>query len=106
MARVTRPGGHVIVFDFDYGAFFIDTDFTSMTRQLENLLSTEPRNAAIGRELPHLMRKADLEVETIAQVTLMPTTTMARQIYSGALSKGKETGLFTAAARRAAASAG
>jgi ubiquinone/menaquinone biosynthesis C-methylase UbiE len=31
MARVTRPGGHVIVFDFDYNAFFIDSDFAPMT---------------------------------------------------------------------------
>lgn len=97
MARATRPGGHVVVFDFDYSAFFIDSNFTSMTRQLELLLSNDPRNPAMGRELPYLMRKAGLEVETIEKATVMPTIKMARKIYSGALSKGKETGLFTAA---------
>jgi ubiquinone/menaquinone biosynthesis C-methylase UbiE len=97
MARVTRPKGHVVVFDFDYGARFIDSDFAPMTRHIEALLAAEPRNPAIGRELPHLMRKANLRVEAIEPATLLPTTAMARRIYAAALSKGIEAGLFTAA---------
>ncbi len=96
MARVTRPGGHVIVFEIDYGASFIDSDFAAMTRQLEILFTAEPRHPAMGRELPHLMRAANLEVETIAPATLMPTIAIVRRIYAGALSKGREAGLFTA----------
>jgi ubiquinone/menaquinone biosynthesis C-methylase UbiE len=96
MARVTRPGGHVIVFDFDYGARFIDSDFAPMTRRIEALLASDPRNPAIGRELPHLMRKARLNVDAIEPMTVMTTVAIARRVYSAALSKGVATGVFMA----------
>ena len=95
MARVTRSGGHVIVFDFDWGAWFIDSDFAPMTRHIEALLASEPRNPGIGRELPHLMRKAKLKVVTIEPMTLLPTLVIARRVYAAALAKGVKTGVFT-----------
>lgn len=61
MARVTRPGDRVIVFDFDYGARFINSDFAPMTRHLEALLGRDPRHPAIGRELPHLVGKSEAQ---------------------------------------------
>jgi ubiquinone/menaquinone biosynthesis C-methylase UbiE len=96
MARVTRPGGHVIIFDFDYRAFFIDSDFAPMTRQIEAMLADDPRNPSMGRELPHLMRRVKLKIDTIEQATVAPTVAMARQIYAAAFSKGTEAELFTA----------
>jgi hypothetical protein len=97
MARVTRPGGHLIVFDFDYNAFFIDYDFAPMTRHIEALLAGDPRNPLIGRELPHLMRRAKLKIDAIEQTTLAPNVAVASRIYAAALSKGTEAGLFSAA---------
>jgi ubiquinone/menaquinone biosynthesis C-methylase UbiE len=96
MARVTRPGGHVILFDFDYSAFFIDSDFAPMTRHIEALHAGDPRNPLIGRELPHLMRRANLKVDAIEQTTLSPNVAVARRLYAAALSKGIEASLFTA----------
>jgi SAM-dependent methyltransferase len=96
MARVTRPGGHVIVFDFDYGARFIDSDLAPMTRRIEALLASDPRNPAIGRELPYLMRKAKLKVDAIEPMTLMTTVGIARRVYAAVLSRGIRTGVFTA----------
>lgn len=96
MARVTRPGGHVIVFDFDYGARFIDSDFAAMTRRIEALLASDPRNPAIGRELPHLMREAKLRVDALEPMTVMTTVAIARRVYDAPLSKGVTTGVFTA----------
>jgi hypothetical protein len=97
MARVTRPGGHVVIFDFDYGALFIDSDFAEMTRQIEALIASDPRNPAIGRDLPHLLRKAELMVEAIEPMTVIPTTEIARRLCASALSKGIDEGAFTAA---------
>ena len=96
MARVTRHGGHVIIFDFDYNAFFIDSDFAPMTRHIETLLAGDPRNPLIGRELPHLMRRAKLKIDAIEQTTLAPNVAIARRIYAAALSNGTEAGLFSA----------
>jgi len=97
MARVTRPGGHVIVFDFDHGARFIDSDFAPMTRHIEALIASDARNPAIGRALPHLMRKSKLKVEAIEAVTLTTTLAIARRVYARALSNGIKAGAFTAA---------
>jgi ubiquinone/menaquinone biosynthesis C-methylase UbiE len=97
MARVTRPGGHVIVFDFDYGTRFIDSDFAPMTRRIEALLASDARNPAIARELPRLMRKAKLKVDAIEPMTLTTTVAIARRVYPAALSKGMKTGVFTGA---------
>jgi ubiquinone/menaquinone biosynthesis C-methylase UbiE len=96
MARVTRPGGHVVVFDFDYATFFIDSDFAPMTRDIEALLASDPKNPAIGRALPHLMRKAKLKVEAIEPMSLLPTVAVVRRIYAAALAKGVKIGVFTA----------
>jgi ubiquinone/menaquinone biosynthesis C-methylase UbiE len=97
MARVTRSGGHVIVFDFDYNAFFIDSDFAPMTRHIEALLSGDPRNPLIGRELPHLMRRAKLKIDAIEAMTLASNVAVSKRIYAAALSKGIEASLFTSA---------
>lgn len=96
MARVTRPGGRVVLFDFDYGALFIDSDFAPMARKVEALVAGDPRNPAIGRELPHLMRRAKLKVDAVEPSTLVPTVAVARRLYAAALSKGVTTGAFTA----------
>jgi ubiquinone/menaquinone biosynthesis C-methylase UbiE len=97
MARVTRPGGQVVVFDFDYSASFIDSDRVEITRQIEKLLRDSTRQPAIARELPHLMRQAKLRIEAIEPITLTPTVAMARRIYAEAVATGISTGLFTAA---------
>jgi ubiquinone/menaquinone biosynthesis C-methylase UbiE len=96
MARITRPGGQVIVFDFDYGACFVDSDHVAITRQIEELLRSDPRQPTIGRELPHLMRRANLRIETIEPITLTTTVAIARRVYAKAVAKGVTAGLFAA----------
>jgi hypothetical protein len=68
-----------------------------MTRHIETLLAGDPRNPLIGRFLPHLVRRAGLEVDLIEQTTLFPTIEISRRIYAAALSKGITAGLFTSA---------
>lgn len=96
MARVTRPGGQVIIFDFDHRAFFIDSDFVSMTRHIEAMLADDPRNPLMGRELPYLLRGVELKIDTVEQTILVPTVAIARRIYAATLSKGIKAGLFSA----------
>jgi len=97
MSRVTRPGGRVVIFDFDYGALFIDSDFVGMTRQIEALIASDPRNPSIGKNLPNLFRKAGLAIEAIVPSTVLPNTAIARRLSGSALSRGIDEGLFTAA---------
>lgn len=90
MARVTRSGGHLVIFDLDYGTFFIDSDFDTMTRRIEALVASDPRNPAMARSLPHLMRKTGLAIDAIEPMVLRPTVEIARRIYAGPISKGIE----------------
>lgn len=69
-----------------------------MTRRIEALLGGDPRHPAVGRELPHLMRRAGLKIKTIEPVILTPTLAIARRVYTDAVGKGISQGLFTASA--------
>ncbi len=95
MARVLRRGGYVAVFDFDYEAFFIDSNCDRLTRRIEKLLSTDPLNPVIGRQIPELLRKAGLSVETIEPFTITPSLEMVERIYSGAIERGIRDGSLT-----------
>ena len=63
---------------------------TGTAAHIEVLLAGAPRNPSIGREIPHLMRGAKLQIEAIEQMTLAPTLAIARRIYAASLSKGIE----------------
>lgn len=95
MARVTRAGGRVVVYDLDLRALFIDSDFSAMTRRLEALVAEEHRNPGIARELPRLMRAAGLGIEAIEWAPILPTMDMARWVYRGPLEKGVAAGDFS-----------
>jgi SAM-dependent methyltransferase len=91
MARVTRPGGHVIVFDFNYGTRFIDSDFAPMTRPIEALLASDAVARAgsdgAGRKvLPRATRLHRSGVESLVHVgfgsrAAIPTTLVASPVY-------------------------
>lgn len=66
LARVTRPGGRVVVFDLDMGMVALDHPDPVPTRRIMNALSDKVSNGCIGRQLPRLFRGAglhDVEVE-------------------------------------------
>ncbi|MGH9004673.1 MAG: methyltransferase domain-containing protein, partial [Acidimicrobiia bacterium] len=60
MARVTRPGGRLVVFDLDIGMAALDHPDLATTRRIMNALSDKPSNGSIGRQLPRLFRQAGL----------------------------------------------
>lgn len=66
MARVTRPGGRVVVFDLDVGMVALDHPDLATTRRVMDALTEKVKNGYIGRQLPRLFRRAglrDVEVE-------------------------------------------
>ncbi len=92
MARVVRPAGHVIVFDFDYHAYFLDSNHEPLTRRIEGIVADDPPNPLIGRQLPYLFRQVGLNVERIAPYTINPSYETVRRIYSGALENARKKG--------------
>ena len=73
MARVTRPGGRVVVFDLDMGTATLDHPDLATTRRIMNALSDKVSNGCIGRQLPRLFRQAGLgDVEVEPASVIMP----------------------------------
>jgi len=68
MARVTRRGGRVIVFDFDWETLIIDHPDKETTRTIVLSYSDSMRNGWIGRQLPRLFREQGLEVLSVDPV--------------------------------------
>jgi ubiquinone/menaquinone biosynthesis C-methylase UbiE len=68
MARVTRPGGRVAVFDFDWDTLIIDHPDKETTRTIVLTYSDSIRIGWIGRQLPRLFIETHLEVLSVDAV--------------------------------------
>ena len=66
LARVTRPGGRVVLSEPDWETLVIDAPDRLLTRRLLNSFCDGFRHGWIGRRLPGLLRGAGL-VEIVAQ---------------------------------------
>jgi ubiquinone/menaquinone biosynthesis C-methylase UbiE len=86
MVRVVRPGGHVVVFDFDSDATVIDASDLALTRRVRDILDTAVPHAWIGRQLPRLFRAAGLvDVQVVPHVLLLPSLESYRQLVGATL---------------------
>ena len=65
MVRVTRPGGRILVFDFDWDTLIIDHPDRETTRTMVLSYSDSIRNGWIGRQLPRLFKEQHVEVLSI-----------------------------------------
>lgn len=60
MARVTRPGGRVVVSDTDYDTLVVAGDEAALTRRILGHHADRMESGRIGRRLPGLFRDAGL----------------------------------------------
>ena len=56
LVRVTRPGGALVVLDFDWDTLVIDHPDRELTRQIGRSTSDGIQHGQIGRQLPRLFR--------------------------------------------------
>jgi ubiquinone/menaquinone biosynthesis C-methylase UbiE len=68
MARVTRPDGRIVVFDFDWDTLIVDHPDKETTRDVVATYSDSIRNGWIGRQLPRLLGEQRLEVLSVDPV--------------------------------------
>jgi ubiquinone/menaquinone biosynthesis C-methylase UbiE len=114
MARVTRPGGLVLVGDTDWGGWLLDAPDDQTTHAVLEAAARRCRNPWIGRQLLGLFHQAglgDLQVEILtypgsdldwaARVHAL-TTAVEHAIASGALT-GEQAHAWLQDRRRAAA---
>ena len=79
MVRVSRLGGRIVVFDFDWDTLIIDHPDKETTRTIVLSYSDSIRNGWIGRQLPRLFKEQHLEMLSIA--TRRRARDVADQLY-------------------------
>ena len=92
MVRVSRPGGKVVVFDFDWATLVVDHPDGASTRKVLDLMADSLRNGRIGRRLPGRFEEAGLGEASIAPHTLLMHWPFFQQLFGGALSRAREQG--------------
>ena len=85
MVRIVRPGGQVVVFDFDMSACFVDSNDEPLTRQLEQFLVNQWPNGLVGRQLPRFFRTMGLVDLVIEPHVVTPTFQTFERLFHGVL---------------------
>ncbi|WP_051580590.1 methyltransferase domain-containing protein [Pseudonocardia acaciae] len=92
MARVTRPGGLVVVSEIDSGTIFLDGPDSHVADSLVHALASGLPNPRIGRRLNRLLAEAGLaDVHCVPQVVLNPVAFL-RVVFAGQLEELVATG--------------
>ena len=68
---VTRPGGRIAVFDFDWDTLIIDHPDKETTRTIVLTYLDSIRNGWIGRQLPRLFKEKHVEVLSVDVVQVL-----------------------------------
>jgi len=101
MARVTRSGGRVVVFDLDWDTLIIDHPDKQTTRTIVLSYADSIRNGWIGRQLPRLFKEQGLEVLSVDPVQVFVHYVLAELFLGSHLAElQKSRTLSPAQARR------
>lgn len=83
MIRVCRPGGKVVVFDFDWDTLVVDHPDRASTRKVLDLMTDSLRSGRIGRRLPGMVEAAGLGEVSIAPHTVLMHWPFFQQLFGG-----------------------
>lgn len=97
MARVVRPGGRVVVYDFDWGSFIIDHPDKSTTQTFVSTYSDSLRNGWIGRQLPRLFKQQGLEVTAFVPLQVFVHYALAELAFGSHLALLQTNGTLSGA---------
>ncbi|MBN8854205.1 MAG: hypothetical protein BGO55_07410 [Sphingobacteriales bacterium 50-39] len=96
---VLKPGGRVVIFDFDWDAMVIAHGDKALTRKIVRYASDSFPNGRVGPELFHLMREAGF-----TNVRVQPSSysgndrvmqDITKRVHEGILQTGVSTGVLT-----------
>ena len=93
MVRVTRRGGRVGAFDFDWDTFIIDSPLKDTTRSVVRSFSDGIRHGWIGRQLPRLFREHGLIDVTVVPHQVFVHLEFLELLLGGHLVRAQSEGL-------------
>ncbi|MBL4672823.1 MAG: methyltransferase domain-containing protein [Arenicella sp.] len=91
MVRVTRPGGEVLIFDFDYSGTVIDTSMTELAGKVNSLMEQSVPNPRAGGSIFRHFRNADL-IDIQVEPQMFPVSYF---VYKAMVDGGMKVGLRT-----------
>lgn len=95
MVRVTRPGGRVAVFDFDWDTHIIDSACNETTRKVTRSFSDAMKNGRIGRQLPRLFKQNGLVDVTVSPRTMFVPYELFELLIGGHLANAQMAGILS-----------
>jgi SAM-dependent methyltransferase len=95
MARVTRHGGRVVVFDFDWDTLMIDHPDKATTRTVVLSYSDSIRNGWIGRQLPRVFGEQGLEVLSLDPIHVLVHYALAEPFLGSHLAHMQASGTLS-----------
>jgi SAM-dependent methyltransferase len=95
MVRVTRCGGRVAVFDFDWDTHIVDSQYKETTRKITRSFSDAMQNGRIGRQLPRLFKQFGLVDVTVSTHTIFVHYEFFQLLVGGHLTNIQMAGLLS-----------
>lgn len=95
MARVLRPGGRMVVHDFDWESQFCDSPFKETTRKIALSFCDGMRNGWIGRCLPRLFREVGMTDISVTFRTITVPYEFLQLLLGGHIARAVDTGIVS-----------
>ncbi len=95
MVRVTRHGGRIAVFDFDWDTHIIDSAYSDTTRKITRSFSDAMKNGRIGRQLPRLFKRNGLVDVTVSPHTMFVPYGFLELLLGGHLASAQLAGILS-----------
>ena len=95
MVRVVRPGGSIVVFDFDYAGFSVDVPDQELMDRIRRIRMGSVPSPLVGRQLRRLFRQKGLLDVTVVPHVVQPTYALCRLVDEGVLANAVKQGNLT-----------
>ena len=92
--RVLKPGGKVLVVDFDWDALIFSHRDQALTRKIVDHISDSFPNGRVGVHLNRLFREKGLTEVTVVPIGYFSTYELARRVCGGILESAVTAGVF------------
>ena len=92
LVRVLKPGGEIVIFEFDYDSTVIDTADRQLKRRIVRILSDSVPSSPIGRQAKRLFKERGLEDVKVIPQLLESNFAGYKMVFGGTLDKAVERG--------------
>jgi len=97
LVRVLKPGGEIVIFEFDYDVAVIDTSDRELKHRIARLLGDSVASAGIGRQAQRLFKERGLEGVAAMPHLLRADLATFKIVFGAILSQAVQSGKLEAA---------